>query len=431
MKTRIDDEAFGFLSGAKQRKRRRSSRLFNSYSWCRTLIFLSTLSFLSLLLINFQVFQKIKEFFRVLEFDQANQPLFNVEVECLSEVSMPEALDLPQFTPFPVDEDNVFRAAVINKAFTNESFCKIFSMSSFSNKSPYRKHFNFPKYENTYTFDFLITGVGRSGTTFMYAEFKQLRVPVSHDHIAPVPYKSIGSASWQNAFNDKKCGREPGNFAALGASSVRYNHVFHLIRNPLKQINSRANAGEFSFRNFVTIPCSVDYFDGYDMEGIPFSKRLTQYREAMLAEGLSLFEISLLLALRHWVLYNTFVASYAEFTFKIENMDSDDHKEKLLKLILDESETKHYVSSRNWKKLRTNEVSSTKNSGHTVKKKGFELSWSILHELDEQFTAMAQIVASRFGYDIPIEERSKMLQEDTDVQCYFDVREQWACELIN
>eukprot|EP00924_Labyrinthula_sp_SR-Ha-C_P003129 snap_masked-scaffold_50-processed-gene-1.81-mRNA-1 protein AED:1.00 eAED:1.00 QI:0/-1/0/0/-1/1/1/0/107 len=90
----------------------------------------------------------------------------------------------------------------------------------------YRKH--------AIELDFLITGVGRSGTTFLVEEFKNLNIKISHDNFMNQADKLKGSASWPNAFNEKYCPREGWNFP--GVRTVRYKHTFHLIRNPLKQI---------------------------------------------------------------------------------------------------------------------------------------------------------------------------------------------------
>eukprot|EP00924_Labyrinthula_sp_SR-Ha-C_P002777 snap_masked-scaffold_13-processed-gene-6.56-mRNA-1 protein AED:1.00 eAED:1.00 QI:0/-1/0/0/-1/1/1/0/427 len=323
----------------------------------------------------------------------------------------------------------IFLAKHTNRAFTNESFCKIYRRAPYSVYSRYGELIEYNQ-DNILELEFLITGVGRSGTSFMVAEFNNLNLHVSHDNNSPTRNREIGSVSWPNSFNEKVCKREPWNFPTLPTPHVRYKHIFHLIRSPLKQINSRADAGGFAYKNFVSITCNVDYFKGYEIAHDSMEERIRHFRNFLLNKEVPEFHIALILALRHWVLFNSFVASYSELTFKIEVMDHTEEREAILRFLLEKAEVSHQPSEVDWHNYRSKAVDSKLNSAHTHKIHNFELKWSLLHKLDAEFTAMAQIIASRFGYEIDEREVSALIHSNSDIKCYFLKSEQWTCDLV-
>jgi hypothetical protein len=72
----------------------------------------------------------------------------------------------------------------------------------------------------------LITGTGRSGTTYLCSFFNSLNISISHDNdvdCGPYPGPD-GAVPWYDAFDDGR----------------RYDHVLHVVRNPLRVIQSRA-----------------------------------------------------------------------------------------------------------------------------------------------------------------------------------------------
>lgn len=133
----------------------------------------------------------------------------------------------------------------------------------------------------------LITGVGRSGTTSLCSLFQLLYLNVSHDNdIDCGPYPGPdGAVSWYDAFK----------------SSRKYSHILHLVRNPLKTINSRA------------LRCS-------NME--KFLRRVVNgYEDVsdLMSHNTSL-DSCLKFALKHWVRRNSFVENYASWREQMEHL---------------------------------------------------------------------------------------------------------------
>jgi len=137
----------------------------------------------------------------------------------------------------------------------------------------------------------LITGVGRTGTTSMCTLLRKFGIMVSHDtdmDCGPYP-GADGAVSWYDAFKAK------------GGS--RYRHVIHLVRDPLRTINSRI------------VKCE---HHGHHKHLRQFLKTtLKPYEEVANNESCSSF------ALKNWVRRNTFVESHASWRVMSESVFSD------------------------------------------------------------------------------------------------------------
>ena len=165
-------------------------------------------------------------------------------------------VDLPQPEALATEDDDEVR---IGASFTgngivdlqpNTSICDCVKRSSLF--SPVCKNTHF---EGVYPF--LVTSTGRSGTDYLHAELRKLGLVVSHDG-GVEPGQMVGAVSWPQAFSitpflthlknsnkpkEKYCPHTKGN---LGGKSYGFRHVFHLVRHPIKTIQSRFNVGKWS-----------------------------------------------------------------------------------------------------------------------------------------------------------------------------------------
>jgi len=149
----------------------------------------------------------------------------------------------------------------------------------------------------------LITGTGRSGTTYMCKLFRKAGIKISHDNnydCGPYPSEQ-GAASWYDAFYIRRFDR-------------RYDTINHIVRYPVDVINSRALKLEKSpsmvgFLRSHTQP----WEDGSDIDFRPNPLRLN---ETMLSRYLKW-------SLKHWVRRNSFVSRYAEWRESTEDVSGD------------------------------------------------------------------------------------------------------------
>lgn len=143
--------------------------------------------------------------------------------------------------------------------------------------------------EYTNVTNLLVTGVGRTGTTGMCTLLRTLGIMVSHDNNEDCGHYPgpDGSISWYDAFKDLKTGR-------------RYKYIIHLVRDPLKTINSRiakckADSAALIFLNDTTRP----------------------YEKISHDDTCSTF------AIKNWVRRNSFVQRYATWRVQSESFFSD------------------------------------------------------------------------------------------------------------
>ena len=280
-------------------------------------------------------------------------------------------------------------------------------------------------------FPFLVTSTGRSGTDYVQAEFNHLGLTVGHD--GPVFKNMDGAVSWPEAFNEKRiltraiidereveevkqCMHMVGN---MGGKSYGFTHVFHLIRHPLRTIQSRFNLGNihpFRRLNRCNTATSTDF-------KLPFLQR-------------ALHE-----TLQHWIYWHSFIEQHAEFSFRLEDLDGKPRvmiiREMLNRVKLKNLNTPLLNATALYKKIENVRVIANKNSAHTHKAKR-RLKWRDLSALDRDVTAMAQVQALRYGYEVSDEELLPEVWDDCDKnrlkmqKCfieYFGGR--WKCNLYS
>lgn len=142
----------------------------------------------------------------------------------------------------------------------------------------------------------LITSLGRSATFFSAKILANAGWKFDHDNrhqLCPCP-GSDGSASHMYAFTVmRRCNYK---------SSPKLNHLFrrvtHQVRDPLAYINSRA----LDKPNFYC-RCNIEKPPGL--------------------EGYSRANAGAILTMRKWVLQHSFIQSYADFRFKVEDANTN------------------------------------------------------------------------------------------------------------
>lgn len=271
----------------------------------------------------------------------------------------------------------------------------------------------------------LITGTGRSGTEYIQKLLNNLGLRLAHDTIGP---DVDGGVSWPQAFNEKVCKKIEWNWLrdVTGKSTkgrtFRFDHVLQVVRDPLKQVLSRANKGGFTLSdNKRYTSCATDLKDKRSSS----KERVTKVDE------------SILFALRHWVLFNSFIESYVSYTFRIEDMTSD----KQVEVVKDLFRYGGFSNKIPNKKSIENEVgklSSQTHRSHTKKVKGMTLSWHSLYQLDKNYATLAQIMAIRYGYFVAAEELLPDVIIDCEgtyllrqTNCYFLENQKWHCDLLD
>ncbi|KAI2491538.1 hypothetical protein MHU86_23015 [Fragilaria crotonensis] len=150
---------------------------------------------------------------------------------------------------------------------------------------------------NAFQRPLLITGVGRSGTTFVCSYLNQLGWNISHDNdrdCGPFP-GTYGASSWYHAFQTTQ---DTSN----QSHPMRADMVVHLVRNPLATIKSRIARGK----------------------AMPHSLNLT-YRLASIWEDIDPRALDddttiATFMLRHWVHRNTFASRHAQWRVTIEDL---------------------------------------------------------------------------------------------------------------
>ena len=279
-------------------------------------------------------------------------------------------------------------------------------------------------------FPLLVTGIGRSGTDFIHSELWAMGLRVSHD--SNVGYGRIdGSVAWPEAFNNKPfmthsartkkakrktCKHEWWNF---GKRWYGYYHVFHLVRHPLKTIQSRFNLGNI---------------ESFEMSSLCNTGTRTN-------KALKLMDRRLDITMQHWTLWNSFVEQYAVFRFRLEQLNSAEKHGVIQRILhlskLDKLDVKGVNMTQVEASIDTVKVSAKKNSKHT-KKAAEPLTWKKLAEINLEFTAMTQIQAMRYGYDIPKEDLLPFVWDECDPKilkvqrCYIEYYEgRWSCKLFS
>lgn len=230
----------------------------------------------------------------------------------------------------------------------------------------------------------LITGVGRTGTTSVCTLFQKLGIDLSHDNEFDCgsSYPGVdGAVSWYDAFYDKDAGRS-------------YKNVIHLVREPLKTMNSRISKclllQKWNHIGFLTN--KTDKYEDYSRD-----------------------ESCVSFAVKHWVKRNAFVEQYASWRVQTETFFADPlavwevcmaarFGSRCPDLERISSQLKTVPSSLN--SMFPGAVLSNKQKllGHTANDTAIQqLSWKTLADeigaQNQKYIQIAQDMAIRFGYE--------------------------------
>lgn len=249
----------------------------------------------------------------------------------------------------------------------------------------------------------LVTGVGRTGTTSVCTLMQKLDIHVSHDNNVDCgSYPGAdGAVSWYDAFTDRKHGR-------------RYKHVIHLVRDPLKTINSRIHkckTGNFSF----------------------LKQTVKDYEKV--SEDETCFSFSI----KNWVRRNSFVSLHASWVVKSEDFFTEALSvwevcmaatkrcpdlttiAPVLESIPSTLNSNYHGAVLSKEKLQKNQTLQQDNA--------IFYSWKLLaHNIGEnnhKFIQIAQEMAYEYGYAVPVNFTSfgyncKFTEKDGEVDKYWD-----------
>ena len=203
-----------------------------------------------------------------------------------------------------------------------------------------------------------------------------------------------GAVSWVHGLHRSSC-------TVPSWPSLRFfSKAFLLLRDPLKQISSRAESTEdvedFDWLEFAR--CAADF-------GQPSTTARAEDR--------------LRLALKHYVLQNSFVEKYAEKSFWVEDIDT--HHPATLDIIHEICEefgsTKAHCDDAKLRQLI---------SGAPMDAGAPGVKWIQLQALDRPFTAMAQSLTRRHGKQLSVNDQ--LPEVPWGLHCDF-VNDLWSCAL--
>ena len=257
----------------------------------------------------------------------------------------------------------------------------------------------------------LVTGTGRSGTTFVCKLFNRVNLSISHDNDVdcgtfPGVY---GSSSWYHAFR--------GPLTGSKYEKVSFEKVVHVVRNPLKSIHSRATR---------TFP-----------NGINFMKNVIADWESTseLAVGpdtISFHDVSAW-ALKHWVRRNSFVSQYASWRVRVEDFVEDPWHSWALCVAMGLGSNCPLIEQ--WRHAVVTVPEDTNTGGRTDNaKRQSDTTWEKLATRDEEshdHVRMALKLAKDFGYVIQDSLLERYDVDAAEYKCKFteDTNQTWACRL--
>eukprot|EP00747_Dinoflagellata_sp_TGD_P075412 gnl/TRDRNA2_/TRDRNA2_158728_c0_seq1.p1 gnl/TRDRNA2_/TRDRNA2_158728_c0~~gnl/TRDRNA2_/TRDRNA2_158728_c0_seq1.p1 ORF type:complete len:1093 (+),score=94.02 gnl/TRDRNA2_/TRDRNA2_158728_c0_seq1:1-3279(+) len=260
---------------------------------------------------------------------------------------------------------------------------------------------------------FLVTGVGRSGTSYLTELLNGLGLRVSHDD---APRGKDGAVSWVHGM------RMPDCSLPSWAHDVRrfFGDGYLMARDPLQQIASHSDNGDFARRQGKIM---VNSKKGPEEEIWAFI-RCTQSVEPLRATDP--VNRSVEIALKHYVIQNSFILQYVRHAnvFKVEDVAEKPHIVRRL--------FKQYGGSdidftdANIRSVILS-LGTRTNSEHTETTSG--VTWARLAEIDHDFAVMAQQQAQVFGYEIPYEEELFETRGPYGPQCGWDAGGPWRCNL--
>jgi len=241
---------------------------------------------------------------------------------------------------------------------------------------------------------FLVAGASRSGTRFLTNLFQGLGMNVSH-HSDPARGHD-GAVSWVHGFHPPA-----GCMVPSWPSPRFFSKAFLMLRDPLTQIPSRAEStDDFDWLEFAR--CSAD-----------FGPSTTSATRATNAEE------RLRLALKHYVLQNSFVEKYAEKSFWLEDVDAHDPATLGLLHRICEEFSSRACSVAELVKLISGALPQSVDSEPGVK-------WPQLVSIDRPFAAMAQTLLRRHGKDLNV--NYQLPEVAWGFHCDFH-RGLWSCRL--
>jgi len=238
----------------------------------------------------------------------------------------------------------------------------------------------------------LVTCTGRSGSDFLHSLLGELGLDVAHD--SGPGRGDDGSVSWPHALLNTNC--KLPHFAYN--VSTFFKKAYLLVRSPLKQIASRSNNGGHWPRDYPF--CTTD---------------MEEWKED---------DYNLGQTLQHWVLWNTFAKSYAESIIRVE--DLAEHPSLVAHLCNEMRDTANPGCNKENVLSAVQRLGTKTNSGHTDKT--LNVTWKRLAALSRDFTAMAQVLAMEFGYEIPLDDR--MPGAAKKIQCDWNAHKRWSCLLV-
>lgn len=237
----------------------------------------------------------------------------------------------------------------------------------------------------------LVSGTGRSGTSFLSALLQKLGVHMLHDtyHRGINLSLDAGAVSWPQTFEPRAFSpacdypwwtwrrrRLANQPARPGHSHRRFRRVFHLVRNPLKTIQSRANGAEA----FASEGCFTDTHGR--VTEIPNEKRHAVY------------------ALRHWVLHNAFAEAVAERRWRLESLKPEDVQDLIVAAGYNassaDSSSTHLSLADITAAMRA--MGTSTNSNH-IPVKDTSITWELMRALDRSYAIQAAVMALRYGYE--------------------------------
>ena len=278
--------------------------------------------------------------------------------------------------------------------------------------------------------DLLITGIGRSGTTFVQRVLAKLGLPIRHDtlHDQTEPdllrwknQRWAGAVSWPQAFDvspfaaSKTDNGHPGRPVTRTCPrptwtvqwAQRFRRVVHLMREPLSTIRSRDNQGKLFVFDQVS-RCNTDVRTAGTQ---PLTRQKLRH------------------TLQHYVLWNSFVEATAHEHLRIE----DSNGTTLLGLLARANRTLPNMPTAGRIDWTIARIGNETNSGHT-KKLDEPLTWAALTSLDPEHVALAQMLALRHNYEIADLDRSSLLRPSDGTtcaqqHCFFRPTGHWHCQL--
>jgi len=327
---------------------------------------------------------------------------------------------------------------------------------------------------------FLVTGVGRSGTQYLQEVMSGAGLDVAHDNKhqcnSQCPGRD-GAVAWPHAFADnsftakhlssyRRCAVPHWSWPSL---VIKFRVVVHLVRSPLKTIDSRWSQGKVKpFLDSTLCNTAAEWNQVFGR-----AQALAQTIVGGLLPHTTMGG-SLAFTLRHWVLWNFAVEAHASRRYRIEDLSdspsallslcrdiqkldalalaTDDHYRnhnddgELHHHKLQEHEGGRQLNSLSCPSLEefagaTSRESKRTNHEHTKHAQG-GVQWSELAQLDQTMTTLAQRMSVRYGYPVKAADlvpraridggnESEPVNGSEMERCKFRSRDgRWKCDLI-